>query len=353
MSCFHPLKAFKIGVNPSTGKDILKVVSYDTNHVERRADGKLYASFEDYSSPFATVFRDSVDIPCGKCIGCRLSKSREWANRCSVELSYYKYNYFVTLTYNDDHLPINIKNEIESQTLYKRDFQLFMKRLRKEYNNLYPGEKCRFFMAGEYGDKTLRPHYHAILFNLFIPDLKPYKQNFNGDWLYTSEWLNQFWITPKDDIYKRPPGQLGFIVIGAPDWESIAYTSRYVCKKLNGDYADIYEKFNVEPEFSLMSRKPGIGRQFYEDNKFHLYDQDKFYLEGKNGSRPFTIPRYYRDLYFDEFPDRADMIKNQNKNFAEAMKKCIDNSSDLSYLDILRVQEYNQKKRVKALKREL
>lgn len=359
MACYHPLKAFKIGVNPSSGKDMLKVVPFKTDHVEKRADGKIIESDLAYSSPYSTVYRDSVDIPCGKCIGCRLDKSREWANRCSVELSYYKYNYFVTFTYNDDHLPINYyldedTGEIkESQTLYKRDFQLFMKRLRKAYNEMFPDEQIRFYMSGEYGSRSFRPHYHSIMFNLFIPDLKPYKQNAQGDWLYTSEWLNSLWTTPKDDVYKRSSGILGYVVIGEVDWESIAYVSRYTIDKLNGKLDYVYEKFNIEKEFSLMSRRPGIGKQFYEDHKSEISTQDKFYIKGRNGARPFTIPRYYSNLYAVEFPDRADQIKEQNKKFMEAYKKEKERLGKQDYLDLLRIEEHNKLESIKALKREL
>lgn len=361
MACYHPLKGFKIGVNPATGKDRLKIVPYLTNHVEKRIDGKYYTVFEDADSPMSVSFRDCVDIPCGRCIGCRLAKSREWANRCSVELSYYKYNYFITLTYDDNHLPVNYCTDpesgevMESYTVDKRDWQLFMKRLRKEYSKLYPEEKLRFFMSAEYGDRSLRPHMHAIIFNLFIPDLKPYKKNDQGDQLYTSEWLNSFWTVedPKKDKFKRPKGLKGMIIIGKPDWESIAYTARYVCKKLNGEYANVYEKFNIEPEFSLMSRNPGIGRTFYEENKQKIETQDFFYIEGKRGARPFSIPRYYRDLYYLDFPDSADGMKKKNISLMEAIKMLKVADNDLNYLDELANEEHNVIKRTKALKREL
>lgn len=347
MACYHPLKAFKIGVNPLTGKDKLKVCSYDTDHLEKRSDGKYYPVTYKELSNFHTNITDYVDIPCGKCIGCRLNKSAEWANRCSVELSYFKYNYFVTLTYDDDHLPVSQFNDdetgtaCEAYTLRKRDFQLFMKRLRKDYSERYPEQKIRFFCSGEYGDRSLRPHMHAILFNLFIPDLVPYKKNEQGDWYYTSEWLSSFW-------------NKGFVVIGSPDWESIAYTARYVCKKLNGEYSEIYKKFNIEPEFMLCSRRPGIGRQFFEDNKNQMLKQDKFYIPSKSGARPFSLPRYYRDLLYNDLPDDfVEYLKEQNKNVQKAMNELKCKQTDLNYLDMLSVEEYNVIERTKALKREL
>lgn len=355
MSCYHPLKAFKIGFNPTSEKDILKICSYSTDHVEKRPDGKFVAVDNSYTTPFSTVFRDSVDIPCGKCIGCRLDKSREWANRCSVELADYEHNYFVTFTYNDEHLPINEYTDQEtgeikkSFTLYKRDFQLFMKRLRQSYDK----DKIRFFMCGEYGSKNLRPHYHSIFFNLEIPDLKPYKRTDQGNWLYTSEWLSSLWSTPKKDVYNRPSGNLGYVVIADVDWECVAYVSRYTTDKINKIDGDIYEKFNVEKEFLNMSRRPGIGRAFLEDHKEEFFTQDRFYISTRRGARPFTTPRYYRDILASEFPDRFDQIKEQNKKFQEAYKLEKERIGEQKYIDLLQNEEYSKLKRIKILKRDL
>ena len=109
-----------------------------------------------------------IQLPCGQCIGCRLERSRQWAIRCMHEKSLYSLSSFLTLTYDDDHLPPN-------GTLVKRDFQLFMKRLRWEM-----GDGIRFFACGEYGDGNLRPHYHALLFNVDFPDKRKCGVGKNG-----------------------------------------------------------------------------------------------------------------------------------------------------------------------------
>ena len=113
MSCYHPLLAVSTG-QTSSGKRDIKFVSCLTE-------------WERYS-PSARL-----KIPCGRCIGCRLERSRQWANRCMLELQYHESSYFVTLTYDDEHVPVTYYAEDDlgtargGFTLRSRDFQLFMK----------------------------------------------------------------------------------------------------------------------------------------------------------------------------------------------------------------------------------
>lgn len=115
-------------------------------------------------SPDALSMLPFVEVPCGKCLECRIQYARVWADRCVLEAKKYKYNYFVTLTYDDHFLP-------DRNSLDPKDLQLFIKRLRKHYSKKYPGIKIRFLASGEYGDISWRPHYHIILFNCPIDDL--------------------------------------------------------------------------------------------------------------------------------------------------------------------------------------
>lgn len=104
--------------------------------------------------------REGLNVPCGKCMACRIARSREWTTRLIHELSYWDKASFVTLTYDNEHLP-------SDNSLSVRHWQLFMKRLRKQVEPL----KIKYFASGEYGDKFGRPHYHAIIFGLdFIRD---------------------------------------------------------------------------------------------------------------------------------------------------------------------------------------
>ena len=94
-----------------------------------------------------------IKVPCRKCIGCRLDYSLQWSTRMLCESKTHKTSSFITLTYNDSHLPLN-------KTLIKRHLQLFFKRLRKAY----PNQNIRYYGVGEYGDEGQRPHYHACVF---------------------------------------------------------------------------------------------------------------------------------------------------------------------------------------------
>jgi len=127
--------------------------------------------------------RGFMTVPCGRCIGCRLERSRQWALRCMHELEFHKCNSFVTLTYRDNDLPMG---NMEA-TLVPDDLMLFWKRLRKEYGN-----GIRYFACGEYGERTRRPHYHACIFGVDFKDRKVFSTK--GDFtLYTSDTLDSIW----------------------------------------------------------------------------------------------------------------------------------------------------------------
>ena len=158
MPCYHPITAYRsiTGRDKSTGKWQI---------VFTKRDG--YTDLE-------------VKIPCGKCVGCRLERSRQWAIRCVHEAKMHENNCFITLTYND-------KNVDKNGSLNKRDFVLFMKKLRKKYS-----EGIRFFHCGEYGEEFSRPHHHACIFNFDFPDKKLYTIRQNTK-LYRSDNLEKLW----------------------------------------------------------------------------------------------------------------------------------------------------------------
>ena len=196
MACYHPLKAFPIGLTDA-GKTKYKIVPFAVHHIEVQQNGTFIPVSTDFLSPYARKnIVDFIQIPCGQCIGCRLEYSRQWANRCMLELEYHDSAYFVTLTYDDDHVPVSYYGDPDtglatpSLTLRKRDFQLFMKRLRKAF----PDDHIRFFAAGEYGSQTFRPHYHAIIFGLHLDDLTLYKKSPDNKFSYfNSASLQRCW----------------------------------------------------------------------------------------------------------------------------------------------------------------
>lgn len=190
-----------------------------------------------------------LEVPCGKCVLCRIAKRREWSLRLLHENDFWEKSVFITLTYDDDHRPKN-------NSLVKRDLQLYFKRLRK---NIFPAN-IKYYACGEYGEITHRPHYHAILFGLNFKD---------------KNLLNDAW------------GK-GFIKLGLVEPESIGYVCQYIDKKLSGPLAEQeYTQKNRAPVFKLSSQ--GLGKRFALLNKKQIEDNLVISQFGvKHG-----IPRYY------------------------------------------------------------
>lgn len=235
-------------------------------------------------------------IPCGKCEGCRIDKANEWATRAYLEAQNWPKNCFLTLTYSNECLP-------KKRTLIKADLQKFWKRLRKNEK----AENLRYLACGEYGTKTRRPHYHAAVFNYEPTDLKPYKKNIVEDMLYTSETLNKIW------------GK-GYVIVGKLTYESAAYVARYVIKKAYGIDNEYYQKNGKAPEFTVSSRKGGIGINAFKNPK--NWEKVKRNLgvlvKTKNGVILKKIPNYLkqkwkelenREQYYKEFDKRAHVFK--------------------------------------------
>ncbi len=240
---------------------------------------------------------ESFELPCGQCVGCRLERSRQWAMRCVHEASLHEENCFLTLTYDDEHLPVRIKSlgpkARVQNSLILSDYQDFMKRLRKKY-----GSGIRFFHCGEYGDALGRPHYHAVIFNHDFPDKVLHRVTPQGHRLYTSESLEKLWPN-------------GFALIGDVTFESAAYVARYVMKKVTGEPAAAHYQ-GRKPEYTTMSRRPGIGRGWYDKYKAEVYPFDEIIVN----SKPVRPPRFYDNLLDKEDPDLLQSLKERRKQKA-------------------------------------
>lgn len=224
----------------------------------------------------------NITVPCGQCIGCRLEKSRMWAVRCVHEARLHVRNCFITLTYDDNHL-----SRCPQGSLNKRDWVLFMKKLRKQY-----GVNIRFYHCGEYGEKHERPHHHACIFNHDFMDKYLWSTR-NGVKLYRSEELDKIW-------------GYGYTTIGEVTFESAAYCARYVMKKLTGPGASVYN--GKEPEYCTMSRKPGIGNEFLKKYLLDIYTTDMVVVKNDLTCRP---PRYYDNIY--DSINHEDLINKKEK----------------------------------------
>lgn len=233
----------------------------------------VFSSFKSYQGARAKL------IPCGQCLSCRLTKAQNWATRIHHEASMHEDNSFVTLTYSDEHLPGDL-------SLNQADFTLFMRRLGDRYG------VTRYFGCGEYGGRTLRPHYHAILFGLGFPDRYLWKQSPAGDLLFRSPALEEVW------------GK-GHCIIGAVTLTSAEYVARYTIKKVNGDRLEESltrgpvnpltgeTPWRVADEFLSMTKRPGLGSAWLEKYHSDVFPSDFVVINGRKRAVP---PFYLRQL---------------------------------------------------------
>lgn len=254
-----------------------------------------------------------IDLPCGQCVGCRLERSRQWAVRCVHEASLHEKNCFITLTYNKENLPAD-------QSLDVKHFQDFMKRLRFKY-----GPKIRFFHCGEYGENFGRPHYHACLFNHDFSDKILWSER-QGCKLYRSQELEEIW------------GK-GYATVGEVTFESAAYVARYIMKKITGDKAEKHYE-GKKPEYTTMSRRPGIAKGWIEKYTTDVYPSDNLVLRGKE----MKPPKFY-DNYFElTNPEKFSTVKRNRAQHAEKI-------AEKEPFYRLAVREEHQELKSKTLKR--
>mgnify|MGYP000359182587 CR=1 FL=1 len=307
MTCYSPLTGYRSRfVNPSGKRSI----------VFSPKDG-----FKDLK----------VQVPCGQCIGCRLDRSLAWATRCVHEASLYDDNCFLTLTYDDEHLPVD-------GSLVPSHFTDFMKRLRRR---LEP-RKVRYYMCGEYGDENGRPHYHALIFNYDFPDKVAWGKSRGGDVISVSAGLSSVWTK-------------GFSTIGDVTFSSAAYVARYIAKKVTGDKASEHyqsvnpvtgEIFEVEPEYSRMSLKPGIGTGWFEKFKSDAFPSDFVVLNG----RKMRVPKYYEQLFERNLrevsEDARELLVVKARRRRQAAKSSADQTAErLAVRETVKLAQYSQLKR--------
>lgn len=317
MPCYHPLHGFKGPINENGKRPVI------------------------WKAPAGS---DKQDLPCGQCVGCRLERSRQWAMRCLHEAKTHEENSFITLTYNKDHLPVDGSLDLSH-------YQKFMKRLRKEAKRA-----IRFFHCGEYGEKLGRPHYHALLFGYDFRDKKLWKEK-NGFRLYTSEQLSGVW------------GK-GHAIIGDVTFESAAYVARYILKKRTNKeeytnekgikyvakdihYLDANTGVVRRPEYTTMSRRPGIGRNWFDLYADDVYPSDEVIINGQS----VKPPRYYDNLLDKLNPSLLDYVKSKRLMSVPGWRREVQNGCTIFVHEVgpdrLAVKEEVQENKIKLLMREL
>lgn len=252
----------------------------------------------------------AMHVPCGKCLACRINKRREWTLRLCHEEVFSDSAFFVTLTYDEDHVPIDDNG---NYGVYKKDVQDFMKRLRSDNE----GVKIRYFCNSEYGEKG-RPHYHMLLFN--VPQEKMFKDarliRRNRSVSFTCPYLMDVW-------------KCGNVEFGIASKERAGYCAKYFIDRKSVDPI-------LSPNFSIMSRRPGIGFAYQEAitdkvRKYHLH-----YCLNSCGTY-VALPRYYRDKIYTDEERREDFLSLLGSQF------------DQAYIDMLANADIIEENRYKAL----
>lgn len=299
MPCYHPISAWETKV---------------------RGKGKSLISFKAHPP---TRTSQGILLPCGRCLGCALEKSRQWAVRCVHESQLHDDSSFITLTYAPEYLP-------DFGSLVKEHFQLFMKRFRKAIEPI----KIKFFMCGEYGEQGERPHYHALIFGYGFPDRKFFQEK-KGVSLYTSELLSKLW-------------PYGFSTCGNVSMESASYVSRYCLKKVQAkedvEEMDADNYSGQLPEYVNMSRGgrsgKGLAYDWYVKFQSDVFPCDNVVVKGRVGKPP----RYYDKQFELDNLELYEKIKVDRK--AKALDNAVDNTSER-----LKVKEECMKAQIGQLKR--
>lgn len=248
--CTNPLRGWKSNSNHVVKVTKSNVVAVRYDEIECK-----YHSIYKKDEITADCITEYIDIPCRSCLDCYNQSRREWIARSVAEAQCHDKMLFVTLTYDDEKIPKvehvdrDTGEVLFHHTLRYRDFQLFMKKFRKEFDI-----PIRFMCCGEYGSRTFRPHYHAIFYGIGlsdIPDAVPHSRSKTGDFLYSSEYLDKLW-------------KKGYTLVADANTATIAYVAGYVAKKADTVEAkSFYDYFNIARPFIRASLRPALGSEWF------------------------------------------------------------------------------------------
>lgn len=241
-----------------------------------RPDGKTISwSPRTHSKEYATF-----KLPCGKCIECRLEYAAQWALRCVHESKMHERNCFITLTYSDENLP--------SPRLNYEDWQEFIREIRR----LTP-LNLSVFVTGEYGEKTKRPHWHALIFGWSPKDAVYKYSNDRGDKIYESKTLTEIW------------GK-GIAEFGSVTLQSANYCARYAAKKLTHGKDQDHDFHPI----SKKSQKNAIGKRWLEKHWPDIFTYGTLFL---SDGTTVPIPRYYEKWLKEKQPQAWQQYVTQTK----------------------------------------
>jgi len=240
-----------------------------------------------FPRPYGRGNNDLITVPCSICINCLSNLRNDWTFRLVEENKKSIYSDFITLTYDDEQLIIADGN---TPTLLKRDLQLFLKRLRQYLSRNIPNYQndLRYFLVGEYGSKTDRPHYHGILFNIPINN-KTFRE------IEVNTILQNTW-------------KKGRTSVGTVTQASIHYITKYMINPIDN-------KEIKENQFRIMSTRPGLGSNYLSVISEHQ-NKIKTDITYQPGGIKSKIPRYYSSKIFGYA--KQSEISNMKKKYVDA-----------------------------------
>lgn len=327
MQCITPMVRMYYDVKKDSEDDkhYQKIVPRQTVFANLQADENYYtriAERNEHEKEIGSKLRYQL-IPCRHCWACHLNYAKDWATRLTYECKYHEHRYFITLTYDEEHLPlfesmkyIDKDGQVSifendgtwTGSLVPEDMTKFIKKLRKFYNV----DGIKYFYAGEYGEKTERPHYHMILFGAPL-NMKNW-HSFHIDGNHKLHW--------KDSDIEKMWGK-GMIDIAEVEWASCAYVARYCMKKINNENDSVeYAKVGKIKEYVRMSRRPGIGVRYYNEHKHDIYENDEVIITTAKGNADVIKPPKAFDKRFkEEYPEEWESIKASREACAERSRK--------------------------------
>lgn len=308
---------------------------------------------------------DFFEVGCGRCEICRTQKSKSWSVKAECEGKCWKNKTFITLTYNPESLP-------KDRKLHREDIQKFWKRLRyhtykhtkDEPCGMFPGlemqelpkneiheqfdrnyqrknkKPIRYINCGEYGPKTKRPHYHAVIFNFKPDDLRRFSKDRRGYYLYTSKKMEKLW------------GK-GFVIIGNATTETAAYVARYCTKKFARTKEEEQKmKDKKQIEFIGASSLGFIGYYWWINHKEEIKNNGGIFIHGKKGTRLEPIPKVMEKRWEQEDEDSYLEYKEWKTIDAEKKWKAVLAKTDLSESEYIKQTYFSRLKALLKLRRD-
>lgn len=265
MACVRPMMAVRRPFKTASGKSDLRFLCSVDKFRARVSKGEVFPHGQ------------YLLLPCRQCIECRLAKSREWACRLMHQKKFHAESMFLTLTYDQDHVP-------KDGSLNKTDFRTFFKDLRGRFD-YYGLGKLKFFGVGEYGEEKGRPHYHAIVFTDCIQRTERFgissaESSRSGDLQFSSGLISEVW----------PYGLHRFSEV---TFESAAYVARYALKKVSGALKSSHYG-SRSPEFQSCSN--GIGKDWFKEFKEDAFPADSVIVRRNDRMVEMCPPEYYMRL---------------------------------------------------------